>query len=194
MIPIIDNGHSGKIAGYYLTRGKCYTFADGTTIYEGEFNRAIKARVLETLDFKGIPYIDLVPEHTDISLKERVQRANNYHKKYKGKTFLLSIHADAGGGSGSGAFVSTRASKKSRHLAFFAQTLFATHFPESRHRGIKKRKHYITTYSDMPAVLLENFFMDNEKECKKYLLTKEGRDRIAAYIVATIEQYIKQYA
>jgi len=43
----------------------------------------------------------------------------------------------------------------------------------------------------MPAVLLENFFMDNEQECKKYLLTSEGRDRIADYIVAIIETFIK---
>ena len=33
----------------------------------------------------------------------------------------------------------------------------------------------------MPAVLTENFFMDNEEECKEILLTKQGRDLIAEF-------------
>lgn len=162
MIPIIDNGHSGMLGGKYLTKGKQYTFQDGTSIYEGEFNRAIKARVIEQLQAKGIPYIDLVPEYLDISLSERIRRANAFHKKYGHRTFLVSIHADAGGGSGSGAFVAPVSSDKSRALANWAKVLFQKHFPESKHRGVKKRSFYILRKTMMSAVLLENFFMDNE--------------------------------
>ena len=31
----------------------------------------------------------------------------------------------------------------------------------------------------MPAILSENFFMTNSENCHKYLLTEEGRDRVA---------------
>lgn len=194
MIPIIDNGHGGIRAGNYQTLGKQYTFKDGTTIYEGEFNRAIVARVIESLHLKGIPYIVLTPETEDISLKKRVQRANTYHKKYKRKTFLVSIHADAGGGSGSGVFVALKSSSKSKTLANWAEQLYKKHFPESKHRGVKRKNFFILRYSSMPAVLFENFFMDNELECKKYLLTKEGRDRIAAYIVDVLLNFIKYHS
>jgi len=40
----------------------------------------------------------------------------------------------------------------------------------------------------MPAVLTENFFMDNIDECKNILMTESGRNRIAdAHFKAIIE-------
>ena len=38
----------------------------------------------------------------------------------------------------------------------------------------------------MPAVLTENFFMDNEEECKSILMSKQGRDSIAEFHVNAI--------
>lgn len=38
----------------------------------------------------------------------------------------------------------------------------------------------------MPAILTENFFMDNEEECKALLMTKQGRDKIADYHIRAI--------
>lgn len=191
MIPIIDSGHGGMIAGVYQTKGKQFTFKDGTTIFEGEFNRAIKARLLELLQEASIPYYDLVPEQKDISLSRRVWRANQFHRQHGRKTFLVSIHADAGGGSGSGAFLAPKSSQHSQQLAKTARHLFYRHFPESKHRGTKIRNFFILRYTSMPAILLENFFMDNEEECKTYLLTKEGRDRIATYIFDVIQYFIQ---
>lgn len=197
LIPIIINGHGGMKEGKYQTSpklGKKFTFKDGTTIYEGEFNRAIKSRVIERLQFKGLPYIDLVPEQKDISLDERIKRANEAYLSNNRKAFIVEIHSDAGGGSGSGAFVALKASDKSIALANWAKMLFKKHFPESKHRGVKRRNFKVIRYTLAPAVLLENFFMDNELECKKYLLTKEGRDRIADYIIDVIETFIKYHA
>jgi N-acetylmuramoyl-L-alanine amidase len=42
----------------------------------------------------------------------------------------------------------------------------------------------------MPAVLIESFFMDTEKECKKYLMTKAGRDRIATWVFESIKKMV----
>ncbi|BDS13002.1 N-acetylmuramoyl-L-alanine amidase [Aureispira anguillae] len=194
MIVIISNGHGGLIGGKYQTRGKRFTFSDGTTIYEGEFNRAIKNRVQERLTEKGIPFYDLVPEQKDINRKTRVARANHIYRRERRKVFLIEIHSNAGGGEGSEVFVSRGASTKSKALANWTATLYNKHFPESIFRGVKRKDWDVVALTYCPAILLEMFFMDNEQECKKYLLTKEGRDRIAAYVVDIIENFIKYHS
>lgn len=56
-MPIISNGHGGMIAGRYKTEGKRFpVWPDGSVLYEGEFNRAIKSRVIEMLNFEQIPF------------------------------------------------------------------------------------------------------------------------------------------
>ena len=40
----------------------------------------------------------------------------------------------------------------------------------------------------MPAILSENFFMTNYSNCDKYLLSEEGRDRIAKIHFEMIQQ------
>ena len=44
----------------------------------------------------------------------------------------------------------------------------------------------------MPAILTENFFMDTERECKAYLLTREGRNRIIDFHVRAIRKVIDE--
>lgn len=194
MIPIISNGHGGMIGGKYQTRGKRFTFKDGTVIYEGEFNRAIKNRVLELLTQKGIPFYDLVPEQKDISRKTRVARANHIYKRERKRAFLIEIHSNAGKGIGSEVFISRGASENSRALANWTKTRYKRHFSESVFRGIKRKNWDVVALTYCPAILLEMFFMDNEQECKKYLLTNGGRDRIAVYVVDIIENFIKYHS
>ncbi|MEM1137153.1 MAG: N-acetylmuramoyl-L-alanine amidase, partial [Bacteroidota bacterium] len=43
----------------------------------------------------------------------------------------------------------------------------------------KEKNFYVLINTKMRALLTENFFMDNAYECKRYLLTKEGRDLVA---------------
>jgi N-acetylmuramoyl-L-alanine amidase len=191
LVAVLGNGHGGMIGGKYQTKGKQYTFEDGTTIYEGEYNRAIKARVIELLTKKGIPFYDLVPEQTDVHMSTRISRADYLYKKSKGRTFLIDLHSNAGGGEGCEVFVCRNCSSKSQALASWAEALFLKHFPESKFRGIKRKNWDIITITKNPAILLELFFFDNEAECKKYLLTSEGRDRAAAYVVDIIESFIK---
>lgn len=191
---IISNGHGGMIGGKYQTRGKRFTFPDGTTVYEGEFNRAIKNRVLELLTQKGISFYDLVPEQKDISRKTRVARANHIYRREKRKVFLIEIHSNAGEGIGSEVFVSRKASMKSKALANWTAALYEKHFPESVFRGVKEKDWDVVALTYCPAILLEMFFMDNEQECKQYLLTKEGRDRIAVYVVDIIENFINYHS
>lgn len=194
LIPVLGNGHGGMIGGKYQTKGKRFIFPDGTTIYEGEYNRAIKARVIEQLTAKGIPFYDLVPEQRDVHMTTRISRANYIYQKSKGRTFLIDLHSNAGGGEGCEVFVCRNSSAKSKALAHWTKALFLKHFPESKFRGIKRKNWDIITLTRNPAILLELFFFDNEQECKTYLITSEGRDRAAAYVVDIIENFIKYHS
>ncbi|WP_052596254.1 N-acetylmuramoyl-L-alanine amidase [Aureispira sp. CCB-QB1] len=194
LIPVLGNGHGGMIGGVYQTKGKRYTFKDGTTIYEGEYNRAIKARVIEQLTAKGIPFYDLVPEQQDIRMSTRISRADYLYKKNQKRTFLIDLHSNAGGGHGCETWIARQSSSKSKALARWTEALFKKHFPESKFRGIKRKNWDILAKTDNPAIILELFFMDNYEECKKYLLSSEGRDRAAAYVVDIIENFIKYHS
>jgi N-acetylmuramoyl-L-alanine amidase len=194
LIPAISNGHGGMIGGVYQTKGKRYVFEDGTVLYEGEYNRAVKTRVLERLTAKGIPFYDLVPEQQDIHRKTRISRADYLYKKSKGRTFLIDLHSNAGGGQGCETWIARQSSTKTKALANWTKSLFKKHFPESRFRGVKRKDWDILALTRNPAIILELFFMDNEAECKKYLLTSEGRDRAAAYVVDIIEKFIEYHS
>ena len=198
-IPIISNGHGGVIAGKYQTPGKrSPLWPDGSILYEGEFNRAIKSRVIEMLSFEGIPYIDLVTTQADKMREARVRKANAHHYLHK-NTFLIDIHSNAapehlkGKARGSEVFISHRASNNSHRLANFCTRYFRYHFPNERWRGIKIKNWDMVHKTHMPAILVECFFMDNKRECKTYLMTKEGRDKIAKWIFDIIIAYRKYH-
>ena len=99
MIPILDNGHSGMVGGQYLTAGKRSPDWEKGVLYEGAFNRWVVNLIMRELDYAGVPYYHVSPELTDISLTKRVNRANKIHATNP-NTYLLSIHANAGGGTG----------------------------------------------------------------------------------------------
>lgn len=190
---LFDNGHGGIIDGVYQTGGKrSPVWDDGSILYEGEFNRSIVNRLIELLTKDRINYVNITPEMEDISLNQRVQRANGYHQQ--SDCIFLSIHANAGGGSGYEVFTS-RGQTASDSIAdiFFAN--YKEEFPDINMRKDmsdmdfdKEANFYVLTKTRMPAILTENFFMDNEDECRQYLMSKAGRDRIANAHYAAIKQ------
>jgi len=181
---LLDNGHGGVIDGLYQTEGKrSPTWDDDSILYEGEFNRAIVNRLIEMLTAERINYVNIVPELEDISLNERVKRANSYHDQCS--CIYISIHTNAGGGRGYEIYTSPGTTNSDKVATVFYQE-FKTEFPRIKMRSDlsdgdvdKEANFYVLKNTKMPAALTENFFMDNEKECKKYLMTREGRDRIA---------------
>lgn len=194
---ILDNGHGGLIDGEYQTKGKrSPKWGDGSQLFEGEFNRAIVGRLIELMTAAGIHYVNLVPEHEDISLTERVRRANEiYSKENLSKErghdidikpcIYLSVHSNAGGGKGYEVYTSKGHTQADLVATIFFDK-FKTAFPSSRMRACmvdgdvdKEANFTVLNHTHMPAILTESFFMDNEDECKRYLMTPLGRQTIA---------------
>ena len=82
-------------------------WSDGSQLFEGEFNRAITKGISQALTLRGIENKIIVPELEDISLPTRVRRANHLVTQYpEHQCLLISVHANAGGGSGFEIFTS----------------------------------------------------------------------------------------
>ena len=54
----------------------------------------------------------------------------------------------------------------------------------------KDSNFYVLRKTKMPAVLTENFFMDNEDECRNILLTSTGRQKIIDFHEEAIVRYL----
>ena len=180
---LLDNGHGKDTPGK-----RSPVWSDGSQLFEYEFNRDIVKRIAKSLIDLGIQNVILVPELRDISLSERVIRANKYDN-----ALLLSIHANAGGGNGWEAYTSPTQTK--------ADPLADILYEEARNELIghkmridlsdgdndKEERFMILTKTKYPAILSENLFMDTESDCR-FLMSEIGRQRIAAFHIKAIHR------
>mgnify|MGYP003135646573 FL=1 len=196
---IFDNGHGGIIDGVYQTAGKrSPVWSDGTQLFEGEFNRAIVDRLVKMCQANNILHVNLVDTQEDISLTNRVNSANKIAKAAPQKCIYVSIHADAfSDESANGWSVYTSpGTTKSDDIATILFEKAAREFKGEYMRSDKysdgdpdKEANFtVLTGTSMPAILSENFFMTNYDNCHKYLLSEEGRDRIAKVHFQMIQQ------
>lgn len=190
---LIDNGHGSD------TKGKR---SPDNRILEYKYAREIAAAVQKALSSKGYDARLLVQETKDISLTERVRRANLVcAKECSMNVIVLSIHCNA---AGNGDWMNARGwsaftSKGQTRADVIANFLYAE--AERQFVGHKIRKDmsdgdpdweegfYILRKTVCPAVLTENFFMDNRDDVE-YLLSPEGRAAIVATHVNGIENFI----
>lgn len=191
---ILDNGHGNDTAGK-----RSPVWSDGKQLMEYEFNRDVVNMIHSSLTSLGIESVILIPEISDISLNERCRRANVIYTKLKQthNVFLVSVHANAGGGLGVGWECFT--SKGETQSDKLAESLYnsAISFWKNKKMRMdaldgdkdKEENFYILKNTLCPAVLTENFFYDNEAECR-YLMSKEGRKEVAKVHVDGITSYI----
>lgn len=191
-IVLLDNGHGKETAGK-----RSPVWSDGSQLFEWEFNRDIVRRIAEKLEADGIPYRVLVPEETDISLTERARRANEIAKENNGKAYVLSIHANAGGGTGWEVYTSPGQTPSDAIATVFLEEAGREFVPD----GWRMRSDYsdgdpdkeanfaILTKTTCPAILTENFFMDTEKDCR-FIMSEDGRERIANMHVVAIKRVL----
>ena len=195
---ILDNGHGGVIDGVYQTPGKrSPVWPDGTQLYEGEFNRAIVDRLVKMCETNNIDYVNLVATRKDVSLSERTTSANNIAKSSEKPCIYVSVHANGfsdESANGWEVYTSPGATKSDK----IATVLFEK--AQAEFPGYKMRKDtrdgdpdkeanfYVLVHTSMPAILSENFFMTNYRECHELLMSESGRDRIAKIHFEMIQQ------
>lgn len=180
-IIILDNGHGNNTPGKRSPK-----WEDGTQLFEYEFNRDIVKRIAAMLAKDKINTIILVPESNDVSLQERCNRANRIYKNSGNNSILISVHGNAGGGTGWECYT-TVGNTKSDSIATILYEEAAAEFAKDGWKvrsdmsdgdPDKESQFYILKHTNCPAVLTENFFMDNLKDCK-FMMSEEGRNRIA---------------
>jgi N-acetylmuramoyl-L-alanine amidase len=192
---LIDCGHGGMDAkGYRTAPAKMFRFKE-FTIYEGVINRAIGKLIVAGLKHLEIDYAMVSDPIEDTPLSIRVSRADAAYAKDK-RCVYLSIHSNAGGGSGFEIFTSPGQSKSDKVANIFAE-VYQKHFPKYPFRADKsdgdadrEADFLVLRKTDCPALLVENLFFDNQKEAE-YLLSKEGQKAIAECIleaIKTVEQ------
>jgi N-acetylmuramoyl-L-alanine amidase len=192
LIFLLDPGHGGVINGIPQTAGKRSPDWEEGVLYEGVSNRDLVERVLKLCAKECITAVNLVPELTDISLKERVRRANRY-KNY----IYLSIHSDAfrlesaNGWSAFTYYGQTKSDKVADVLYKHAKKA-KLKLREDNSDGDpdKEASFYVLKYTSGPAVLIENLFMTNKKDYKT-LNDEKGRDKLAKVIFNAIKEIYK---
>lgn len=195
MIILIDNGHGKTTSGKRSVDGK---------LLEWKYTREIAEDVVAVLKGYGYDARRIVPEDDDISLAERVKRVNRICTQYGASNVLLiSIHCNASGNgtawmNGQGWEAYTTKGKTNSDI--LAECLYKR--AEKNFKGRKIRKDtsdgdsdkeanfYIILKAKCPAVLTENFFMDNKEECN-YMLSEVGRHQITRTHIEGIIDYIQ---
>ena len=193
---LIDNGHGENTPGKRSPDGKFREY-----LYAREIAKDIEGE----LKFLGIDAERIVTETEDISLEERARRVNEICGRLGAdNVVLVSIHCNAskngewGKARGWCAYTS-KGETKSDELATMLYVEAAKRFT-----GQTIRKEfsdgdpdweegfYILRKTKCPAVLTENFFMDNEQDLA-YLTSKEGREAIANTHVTALMNWSYKY-
>ena len=178
-IILFDNGHGQETPGKRSPLWK-----DGRQLFEWEFNRDMVRRIILKCDHTGIRAVKLVPETFDVSLEERCKRANLWYDRCNGNCVVVSIHANAGGGTGFEVYTSPGQTKADPIATKLIEQL-QKDFPEIKIRKDvadgdpdKEAGFYILKHTKAPAILAENLFMDNEADCQ-LLMAEDFRDKLA---------------
>ena len=191
---ILDNGHGLN------TPGK--RSPDGTLIEAIYTRQLVKDLALE-LEKHGHTVHILVPEPEDIPLNVRVKRINAICRAVGVKnTILISIHLNAAG-DGSKWMRATGWScytcKGQTESDRLADCLYKAAEQNLKNQVIRsdyardgdpdwEEDFYILRHSLCPAVLVEQFFMDNKKDLA-YLISDEGKRNLIDVIAGGLEAF-----
>lgn len=188
---ILDRGHGVDTPGK-----RSPVWDNGTQLFEWEFNTVVVDMIYHKLSVLGINSLKLVDFEKDLSLSKRVQIVNRIASMDK-DAFLVSIHGNAAGvEKASGWEIYTSPGQtKSDILADYIYVeaeksgMFKMRKDTSDGDNDKESRFYILTKTICPAVLTENGFFTNYKECQK-MLTDEYRNIVADIHVEGILKYL----
>lgn len=180
---VIDCGHGGNGS----TQGKRSSVTQvGQMVYEWNMNNAVGLKIQTLLkDYDVIVYrTDDVNGKTDISLANRVSKTNSIKPDV-----FISIHHNAGGGTGTETYWHTSGSSKDKQLATIIQKHMGNKV-KLRNRGVKQAQFYVLgCNSSIPAVLVEGGFYDTKLDFD-YLMSSAGQQAYAEAVVEGIVEFL----
>ena len=191
---LIDNGHGAETRGKRSPDGRLLEYLE---------NRIIARGIVDALTARGLDASLLVPDETDISLRERCRRVNEWCRQLgKDNVLLISIHCNAAGrgdrwltARGWCAYT-TRGNTRADALATSLYNAAQAHLPGHRLRTDYtdadpdlEKDFYLLRHTSCPAVLTENLFMDNHEDCD-FLLSQEGQQALIDLHVDGITTYL----
>lgn len=193
---LIDAGHGIDTPGKRSPDG---------SFLEYLWNRQVADLVLNRLRASCLDADLVVTETNDITLRTRAMRVNRVCDRLGAKNVLLvSIHSNAAGNgnrwmTAQGWSCFTSPGKTNGDvLAECMYESFTRAFPERRMRrdlsdgdSDYEANFYILVKTKCPAVLLENFFFDNQEECI-WLLQERTKERIADAILGGLIRYLNK--
>jgi N-acetylmuramoyl-L-alanine amidase len=191
---LIDTGHGENTPGKRSPDGKFREYL---------YVREIADQVVAQLRQRGYDAERIVMEFSDVALAERAKRVNEVCGRLGTKNVILvSIHINAAGNGewmnakGWSCYTSIGQTKADKLADCFYKVA------EEQFAGRKIRKDltdgdpdweagfYMLKKTKCPAVLTENFFMDN-KDDVAYLVSPDGRNAVVATHVEAIIKYIQ---
>ena len=195
MLILLDPAHGHNTPGKRSPDGILLEYA---------YTRDLANQILATLQDKGHNAQLLVPEPEDIPLKERVRRANAIcTAQGPANVLLISLHINAAGdgtrwhtATGWSCYTCKGQTESDR----LADCLYKAAEQILKNQVIRtdyardgdadwEENFYILRHTHCPAVLIENFFMDNKQDLA-YLLSQEGRREIIETIIDGIERCV----
>ena len=191
---LIDNGHGIQ------TKGKR---SPDSTLLEYAYTRELARRIVSILQSRGYDSELLVPEDDDIPLSERVRRTNAHCQALgKSNVILISLHLNAAGdgtkwmNATGWSCYTCKGQTESDRLAdclykaaeqFLENQVIRTDYARDGDPDWEEN-FYILRHSLCPAVLVEQFFMDNKKDLA-YLISDEGKRNLIDVIVSGLESF-----
>lgn len=161
--------------GYYgVDMGHCLNGADTGAygvIAETEVTRGVGNALINELRSRGHNVIDCTVDNASSvinSLSTRVNKANGWSLD-----LFISIHANAGGGTGTETYICSRGNyssnetyNKNKEIAQRVNDSICNNLGYAN-RGVKEDEFYVLTASNSLSILVETFFVDNAEDVKK---------------------------
>ena len=205
----LDAGHGGidpklKLPYNYKTYpSKCWQHKNGTFhgygwFFEGVFNRDVTHKIEQLLTDWGIPSIKVFDPIEDISLSQRVKKANFASSNYNHSVYV-SIHGNAANTTSARGFevYTSKGQTSSDILASFLFEEVKEGFPNWLFRrdtedgdNDREADFYVLKNTVIPAILSENGFFTNFRDAQM-MLDPVFQDSIALCHCRAIVDYAK---
>lgn len=166
---MIDPGHGGSDPG-----------ATGNGLKEKDLNLSIAKKTKAYLDKYFSGHKTRLTRDSDITLplNARPKMANDW-----GADYFLSIHVNAGGGSGYEDFIySGRVQAQTSRIREVIHG-YVSNAVDWGNRGKKRANFHVLRETKMPAMLTENGFIDNKRDAKLLKQDKVINDIAKAHAV-----------